>query len=104
MQIFCLHGGLSPTLDTLDHVRALDRIQEVRLLRFSVLTLTYLLDHAQSIHTSWCILESLMTPAQAFVWHESCSVVPEENGKRCQVAVIPCLLMKLTSADMFIIR
>lgn len=29
MQIFCLHGGLSPTLDTLDHVRALDRIQEV---------------------------------------------------------------------------
>jgi len=29
-QIFCLHGGLSPTLDTLDHVRALDRVQEVR--------------------------------------------------------------------------
>lgn len=28
-QIFCLHGGLSPALDTLDHVRALDRIQEV---------------------------------------------------------------------------
>lgn len=30
MQIFCLHGGLSPTLDTLDHIRALDRVQEVR--------------------------------------------------------------------------
>lgn len=29
MQIFCLHGGLSPTLDTLDHIRALDRVQEV---------------------------------------------------------------------------
>ena len=29
MQIFCLHGGLSPSLDTLDHIRALDRIQEV---------------------------------------------------------------------------
>jgi serine/threonine-protein phosphatase 2A catalytic subunit len=28
-QIFCLHGGLSPSLDTLDHIRALDRIQEV---------------------------------------------------------------------------
>ena len=28
-RIFCLHGGLSPTLDTLDHVRALDRVQEV---------------------------------------------------------------------------
>eukprot|EP00048_Salpingoeca_helianthica_P007290 m.108609 g.108609 ORF g.108609 m.108609 type:complete len:308 (+) comp14286_c0_seq1:129-1052(+) len=28
-QIFCLHGGLSPNADTLDHVRALDRIQEV---------------------------------------------------------------------------
>jgi hypothetical protein len=29
LQIFCLHGGLSPTLDTLDHVRGLDRVQEV---------------------------------------------------------------------------
>lgn len=28
-RIFCMHGGLSPTLDTLDHIRALDRIQEV---------------------------------------------------------------------------
>lgn len=30
LQIFCLHGGLSPTLDTLDHIRGLDRVQEVR--------------------------------------------------------------------------
>ena len=29
-QIFCLHGGLSPSIDTLDHIRALDRLQEVR--------------------------------------------------------------------------
>jgi serine/threonine-protein phosphatase 2A catalytic subunit len=29
LQIFCLHGGLSPSLDTLDNIRALDRIQEV---------------------------------------------------------------------------
>ncbi|KAI2650964.1 Serine/threonine-protein phosphatase 2A catalytic subunit alpha isoform [Labeo rohita] len=28
-QIFCLHGGLSPSIDTLDHIRALDRLQEV---------------------------------------------------------------------------
>ena len=28
-QIFCLHGGLSPALDTLDEVRGLDRVQEV---------------------------------------------------------------------------
>uniref|UniRef100_A0A8C6CWE7 protein-serine/threonine phosphatase n=1 Tax=Moschus moschiferus TaxID=68415 RepID=A0A8C6CWE7_MOSMO len=27
-QIFCLHGGLSPSIDTLDHVRALDHISE----------------------------------------------------------------------------
>ncbi len=27
--IFCLHGGLSPSIDTLDTVRALDRVQEV---------------------------------------------------------------------------
>lgn len=27
-KVFCLHGGLSPSIDTLDHIRALDRIQE----------------------------------------------------------------------------
>jgi len=28
-QIFCLHGGLSPNVDTLDHIRSLDRFLEV---------------------------------------------------------------------------
>ena len=28
-QIFCLHGGLSPSIDTLDQIRQLDRVQEV---------------------------------------------------------------------------
>eukprot|EP01016_Furgasonia_blochmanni_P055344 TRINITY_DN9238_c0_g1_i2.p1 TRINITY_DN9238_c0_g1~~TRINITY_DN9238_c0_g1_i2.p1 ORF type:complete len:313 (+),score=46.94 TRINITY_DN9238_c0_g1_i2:228-1166(+) len=28
-QIFCLHGGLSPSIDTLDHIKQLDRVQEV---------------------------------------------------------------------------
>jgi serine/threonine-protein phosphatase 2A catalytic subunit len=28
-QIFCLHGGLSPSIDTLDNIRQLDRVQEV---------------------------------------------------------------------------
>jgi serine/threonine-protein phosphatase 2A catalytic subunit len=28
-QVFCLHGGLSPNIDTLDQIRALDRVQEV---------------------------------------------------------------------------
>lgn len=29
IKIFCLHGGLSPSIDTLDQVRALERFQEV---------------------------------------------------------------------------
>lgn len=29
LQIFCLHGGLSPSIDTLDHVRSIERVQEV---------------------------------------------------------------------------
>ena len=28
-KIFCVHGGLSPSVDTLDHIRQLDRVQEV---------------------------------------------------------------------------
>ena len=28
-KIFCLHGGLSPSLDSLDQIKALDRVQEV---------------------------------------------------------------------------
>ncbi|KAM3258436.1 hypothetical protein ACQJBY_044588 [Aegilops geniculata] len=28
-EIFCLHGGLSPSIETLDNVRSFDRIQEV---------------------------------------------------------------------------
>ena len=28
-QIFSLHGGLSPSLDTLDNIRQLDRVQEI---------------------------------------------------------------------------
>lgn len=29
LQIFSLHGGLSPSLDTLDNIRQLDRVQEI---------------------------------------------------------------------------
>ena len=28
-ELFCLHGGLSPSIDTLDHIRNIDRFQEI---------------------------------------------------------------------------
>jgi len=28
-KMFCVHGGLSPQLDTLDHIRQIDRVQEI---------------------------------------------------------------------------
>jgi serine/threonine-protein phosphatase 2A catalytic subunit len=28
-ELFCLHGGLSPSIDSLDNIRSLKRIQEV---------------------------------------------------------------------------
>ena len=28
-QVICMHGGLSPSIDNLDHIRSLDRVQEV---------------------------------------------------------------------------
>lgn len=31
-QIFCLHGGLSNSIDILDHIQALDHLQEVSLI------------------------------------------------------------------------
>ncbi|XP_044537645.1 serine/threonine-protein phosphatase 2A catalytic subunit alpha isoform-like [Gracilinanus agilis] len=30
-QVFCLHGGLSPSIDTLDHIRGLNRFKEIPL-------------------------------------------------------------------------
>lgn len=28
-QIFCLHGGLSPSIETLDAIKKLDRVQDI---------------------------------------------------------------------------
>ena len=51
-QIFCLHGGLSPSIDTLDHIRALDRLQEVPHEVFNELIIYYLL----SICENTCVV------------------------------------------------
>lgn len=51
-QIFCLHGGLSPSIDTLDHIRALDRLQEVpHEVSFSAITTLF---HLLSLCVSMC--------------------------------------------------
>lgn len=43
-QIFCLHGGLSPSIDTLDHIRALDRLQEVSQIEFYCFNYLFILN------------------------------------------------------------
>ena len=68
-QIFCLHGGLSPTLDTLDHIRALDRVQEVR----AAVSLS--LASAACTFPARCLRANLATQAAALV--QSC---PERWG------------------------
>ena len=63
LQVFCLHGGLSPTLDTLDHIRALDRVQEVRptlLIGLSAHALHY---------TCRCARTGSMSPMQPVIRH-----------------------------------
>ena len=40
-QIFCPHAGLSPSMDTLDHIRELDRVQEVGRLCFQMCCIDY---------------------------------------------------------------
>jgi len=48
-QIFCLHGGLSPSIDTLDHIRALDRLQEVPHEVYWKLIILFMIQHMLGI-------------------------------------------------------
>ena len=59
-QIFCLHGGLSPSIDTLDHIRALDRLQEVpHEVRWTLLSVM-LRDMKVKIHGCYSNFQCLM--------------------------------------------
>ena len=65
-QIFCLHGGLSPSIDTLDHIRSLDRLQEVphEVRKKSVAVSVYLhctspcCCHPSLVYKSYCFNDS----------------------------------------------
>uniref|UniRef100_A0A8V8TRA6 Serine/threonine-protein phosphatase n=1 Tax=Homo sapiens TaxID=9606 RepID=A0A8V8TRA6_HUMAN len=62
-QIFCLHGGLSPSIDTLDHIRALDRLQEVpHELFFRVQCVTCCGQIQMTVVVGVYLLEELVTP------------------------------------------
>ena len=54
-QIFCLHGGLSPSVTTLDHVRQLDRVQEV--------TVTVILMLLVYVPSNLTLLHTICSPA-----------------------------------------
>ena len=50
IQIFCLHGGLSPSIDTLDHIRSLDRLQELpHEVRSLSLSLSHVFIHSSTV-------------------------------------------------------
>ena len=79
MQIFCLHGGLSPSIDTLDHIRALDRIQEVPHEVRKKIFIRAANNGRSTVRQ--CLVKNRFCPVRSFAGQIICPVVYAGKGK-----------------------
>ncbi|KAE8686914.1 Serine/threonine-protein phosphatase PP2A-1 catalytic subunit [Hibiscus syriacus] len=88
-QIFCLHGGLSPSLDTLDNIRALDRIQEFPVKDQCVISCGLIpMTDAVGYISTWCrlyIRSRYRCSVQPYQWCQSDFTSPSARNGRIQL-------------------